>query len=174
MTRVLLLVVLVALLAGPAGAQQTAPAAPRGCTLATLADPPRQVLRCADGLSLTAEAGAAYRPVDRNRDGRPEAVELTDRAFLIDLPPGRARGRFQILAPHAIASVRGTVWAVDVTPRRSSVFVERGVVAVRRPGVPEVVLRAGDGVDVEEGATRLEVKSWSPQRAAALLARLGR
>ena len=131
MTRVLLLVILVALLAGPASAQQNAPAAPRGCTLATLADPPRQVLRCADGLTLTAEPGAAYRPVDRNRDGRPEAVELT-------------------------------------------VFVERGVVAVRRPGVPEVVLRAGDGVDVAEGATRLEVKRWSPQRAAALLAGLGR
>jgi ferric-dicitrate binding protein FerR (iron transport regulator) len=143
-----------------------------GCTLTTLSDPSREVLHCADGLTISAERGAAYRLVDRNRDGRPEAVELTDRAILIDKPSGRRGGGFQILTPHAIASVRGTQWAVDVGATRTSVFVERGVVGVRKPGLREVALRAGEGVDVDEGATSLEVKTWAPARAAALLARL--
>ena len=143
-----------------------------GCTTTTLSDPPRQVLRCADGLTVSAESGAAYRLRDANRDGRPEAIELTDKALLIDLPAKPRRGGFQILTPHAIASVRGTVWAVDVSATRTSVFVEQGVVRVRQPRVGAVNLRAGEGVDVDAGARALQVKRWSPQRASALLARL--
>jgi len=143
-----------------------------GCTLTTLSDPSREVLHCADGLTISAERGAAYRLIDRNRDGRPEAVELTDKAILVDKPPGRGRGGFQILTPHAIASVRGTQWAVDVGATRTSVFVERGLVGVRTPGLRAVTLGAGEGVDVDDGATSLAVKTWAPARATALLARL--
>lgn len=163
-----LAVVLVVAVAGCSAAS----AQEAGCTTTTLSNPPRQVLRCADGLTVNAELGAAYRLRDGNLDGRPEAIEVTDKALLIDLPPGRRRGGFQILTPHAIASVRGTVWAVDVSGMRTSVFVEQGVVRVSRRRAGAVNLGAGDGVDVDAGARALEVKRWSPQRASALLARL--
>jgi ferric-dicitrate binding protein FerR (iron transport regulator) len=144
-----------------------------GCAVRTLADPPpRQVLSCADGLTITAESTTAYSLIDRNRDGRPEGAELTGRALLVDGPP--RRGGFQILTPHAIAAVRGTVWAIDVTAERTSVFVREGVVAVRRPQGRAVTLRAGDGVDVDAGEGPLEVRQWGQARAAALLARFGR
>jgi hypothetical protein len=156
----------------PGGAQaQTA-----GCTTATLTDPPGDLLTCSDGLVVRSEAGSLYRLVDRNRDGRPEQAELTGRGLLIEVAPGPGRrSQFQIRTPHAIASVRGTIWAVDVTATRTSVFVQRGVVAVTRPGSrAAATLRAGDGVDVESTGAALEVKRWAPQRAAALLARFGR
>jgi hypothetical protein len=150
----------------PAAAQVT------GCAMTTYTDPPREVLRCPGGLSITAERGSDYRLIDRNRDGRPEAAELKSRGLLIESRPGR--GGFQILTPHAIATVRGTTWAVDVAEARTSVFVREGVVGVARPGTPGgVSLRAGDGVDVGL-AGPLEVKRWSAERAAHLLARFGR
>jgi ferric-dicitrate binding protein FerR (iron transport regulator) len=97
---------------------------------------------------------------------------LESRGLLIESPP--RRGMFQILTPHAIATVRGTVWAVDVSPARSSVFVREGAVDVRRRhGEETVTLRGGDGVDVDD-VTGLEVKRWSAERAARLLARFGR
>jgi ferric-dicitrate binding protein FerR (iron transport regulator) len=156
-----------ALLSGDVTAQTSA------CRLTALANPPRQVLRCPDGLALTAEQGAAYQVLDQDRDGRPEAARLNGGALLVETPPGR-RPAFQILTPHAIASVRGTTWATEVAGARTSVFVLDGAVAVARSAAPErVLLRPGQGVDVEP-ATRLEVKRWSPGRAGALLARLGR
>src|SRR5215204_4369621 len=39
--------------------------------------------------------------------------------------PGRRSG-FQVLTPHAIASVRGTIYAVDVSAGQTSVFVAQG------------------------------------------------
>jgi hypothetical protein len=167
---------LAALLACALGAGlSSASAQSAGCRVVTYTDPPREELQCADGLILSAERGAQYDAVDGNRDGRPEAADLNGRGLLIELPPGRRRGGFQIRTPHAIASVRGTIWAVDVGPSRTSVFVQRGTVAVsRRAGGAGVTLRAGDGVDVEAGTNALEVKRWSPQRAAQLLARFGR
>lgn len=160
-----LLAALALALPGAAGAQTM------GCTARTLSDPPRQVLDCADGLTMSAEQGAGVTLFDRNGDGKPDGVELSGKALLIDLPPGRGKG-FQILTPHAIASVRGTRWAVDVGSARTSVFVERGAVAVARPRGQGVVLRPGDGVDVDAGGAPLTVKRWAPARAAALLARL--
>ncbi|KAB1072436.1 FecR domain-containing protein [Methylobacterium planeticum] len=144
----------------------------RGCTVTPYTDPPRQVLSCADGLTVSAETGTAYKLVDRNHDGRPESAEVTSRGLLIDVPP--RRGGFQILTPHAVASVRGTVWAVDVSAQKTAVFVRAGSVAVARPGGPAVTLRAGEGVDVEAGGNSLHVQRWSPERAAGLLARFGR
>jgi hypothetical protein len=154
---------------GAAGAQA------QGCTVTALNDPPREVLTCRGGLTLTAEKGTAYRLVDRNKDGTPEGAELTDKGLLVEVPPGGTRTRFQIRTPHAIASVRGTIWATDVTAARTSVFVARGAVAVRPPASRRAAtLQAGEGVDVEADTTNPEVKRWGAQRAAALLARFGR
>lgn len=144
----------------------------RGCTITPYTDPPRQVLACPDGFTLSAENASTYRLIDRNRDGRPEAADLNGRGLLVDAPP--RQGSFQVRTPHAIASVRGTTWAVDVTPGRTSVFVQAGEVSVSRLSGPGVVLRAGDGVDVDAGTAPLEVKRWSRERAAGLLARFGR
>lgn len=152
----------------PVAAAQTA-----RCTTTAYTDPPRQVLRCADGLTIHAERNADYRLVDDDGDGQPEAAELNGRALLIEFPAGR-RGRFQILTPHAIAAVRGTIWAVDVGASRSSIFVERGAVAVSRRGGVSVVLNAGEGVDVEAGQSPLKVNRWGTRRVLALKARFGR
>lgn len=155
----------------------TAPASAQSprCAVTTFTDPPRQVLSCADGLTITAEKAADYRLVDSDGDGRPEAAELNGRALLIEFQSDARRGRFQILTPHAIASVRGTMFAVDVGPSRTSVFVKRGGVAVSRRGERgSVSLGAGDGVDVDAGQSGLKVNRWSAERAYHLMARFGR
>jgi ferric-dicitrate binding protein FerR (iron transport regulator) len=157
----------IGLSAGPAGAQT------RGCTITTYTDPPRETLTCPDGLTISTEAGAGYRLSDRNGDGLVDTVQLTAKGVLVDVPP-RRRGGFQVQTPHAIAAVRGTVWAVEVTPERSSIFVRTGSVSVNRPGGPAVILRDGDGVDVEAGSEPLRVNRWGAARAALFLARFGR
>jgi ferric-dicitrate binding protein FerR (iron transport regulator) len=69
--------------------------------------------------------------------------------------------------------VRGTKWAVDAVENKTSVFVANGSVAVsRRSGGSTVILKPGEGVDVE-AAGPLTVKRWAPARIAALMARLG-
>jgi ferric-dicitrate binding protein FerR (iron transport regulator) len=167
---VLLCTLLHSLLSGTALAQGI------GCVLQTTAGSQRQILRCRDGLTIEAEAGAAYNLVDRNRDSQPDAVNLQDRAILIDAPPRSARKGFQIMTPQAIAAVRGTQWAVDVSGTRTSVFVVTGRVAVRRVSgnIRGVSLGPGEGVDVEAGRSPLVVRRWPAPRVAALLARLGR
>jgi len=147
-----------------------------GCMLQTAAGGQRQILRCRDGLTIEAEAGAAYNLVDRNRDSQPDAVNLQGRAIFIDAPARSARQGFQITTPQAIAAVRGTQWAVDVSGARTSVFVVTGRVAVRRVAgnTRSVSLGPGEGVDVEAGTSPLIVRRWPAARAAALLARLGR
>lgn len=146
-----------------------------GCTTTARTDPPHEVIECADGLRILAEKGATYTLVDRDKDRRPDAIELKGRGLLIEVSP-RRRGGFQILTPHAVASVRGTTWAVDVTGAGTSVLVEAGSVGVSRiePTGGAVVLKAGDGVDVEPGSAPLAVKSWSRERRLHLLARFGR
>ena len=145
------------------------------CDITTYTDPPREELSCPGGLKVVSEKASDYQLVDRNRNGIPEAIDLRARAILVDLPGRRARRDFQILTPHAIAAVRGTVWAVDVSATRTSVFVREGTVAVARPGDRHgVILGPGEGVDVEAGATALVVRRWPMERVAHLLARFGR
>jgi ferric-dicitrate binding protein FerR (iron transport regulator) len=99
------------------------------------------------------------------------AIQLKSRAILVELTRQR---RFQILTPHAIASVRGTIFAVDVTPAQTSVLVANGRTQVTRRGQAEAVsLGQGEGVDVTPGSP-LVVRRWPQQRAAALLGRFGR
>jgi ferric-dicitrate binding protein FerR (iron transport regulator) len=147
-----------------------------GCVLQAASSPQRQILRCHDGLTIEAEAGAAYDLVDRNQDAQPDAVNLQGRAIFIDAPAKSVRQGFQIMTPQAIAAVRGTQWAVDVSGTRTSVFVVTGRVAVRRisGNTRGVSLGPGEGVDVEAGTAPLVVRRWPAPRAAALLARLGR
>ncbi len=144
-----------------------------GCTMERLAGTSRQIMHC-DGTTITAEGGARFNVIDRNRDGRPDAVSLRNKAVLVDVDSAKRRGGFEVVTPQAIAAVRGTRWAVDVKNGTTSVFVVRGRVAVGRPSSGRrVVLSVGEGVDVARGSEPLTVRRWPPARAAALLARLG-
>jgi hypothetical protein len=145
-----------------------------GCTLDRVAWTFRQILRCQDGLTIVAETGAQFTLADRDRDGNVDSATLRLKALLIEDPAGKAKVRFQVITPQAIAAVRGTKWAVDVEQSKSSVFVVTGRVAVRRPGANTgVTLGPGEGVDVEEGSGPLTVRRWPAERVSALMARLG-
>ena len=156
------------LLAGPALAQQ----AILGCTSAPTAQG-TQTLHCPTAITIVAESGAKFELGDRNRDGRVDSVELSNKALLLEVPKKPGRTRFNVVTPQAIAAVRGTKWAVDAEGAKTSVFVVNGRVNVARPGGRgSVVLGAGDGVDVEPSGD-LIVKRWPPARVTALMARLG-
>lgn len=131
-----------------------------------------QTVHCDGGITIIAENGAHY-TLHRGRSGRVDAVELDGKALLIEVPPKSGGNTFRVITPQAIAAVRGTKWAVDVSGDKSSVFVVNGRVGViRRAGGRGVTLRPGEGVDVEPGVP-LTVKRWAPPRVSALLARLG-
>jgi ferric-dicitrate binding protein FerR (iron transport regulator) len=145
-----------------------------GCTLQQVGGTQRQILHCGDGIAITAEAGARYQLIDRNRDGAVDKVSLSGKAILLDVDSARVEGGFQVVTPQAIAAVRGTRWAVDVQGGKTSVLVLRGRVAVSRPNTSAgVVLGQGQGVDVDGGAALLVVKTWPKARVSALMARLG-
>ena len=134
-----------------------------------------QTLKCDTAITIVTEDGAKFELRDRNRDGRVDSVELSNKALLIEVPKKPGGNRFNVVTPQAIAAVRGTKWAVDASGGKTSVFVVDGSVNVARPagGGGGVVLKPGDGVDVEPTGT-LIVKRWPPARVAALMARLGR
>jgi hypothetical protein len=101
---------LLCLLAGvvPAAAQSGA------CTLTPdKRNPNDKILRCGTELTITPAPGTVYRPGPAGADGLPTSVQLDKGALLIEFNPKR-RHEFQILTPQAIASVRGTKWAIDV------------------------------------------------------------
>jgi len=157
------------LLTGPTAAQTVANA---GCTPSAAGAGTRS-WRCDNGITIVAENGARFELKDANRDGHIDAVELSSKALLIEVPKKSGGNRFRVLTPQAIAAVRGTRWAVDVAETKTSVFVAGGQVGVsRRTGGNAVVLGAGEGVDVEATGT-LEVKRWGQPRIDALMARLG-
>ncbi len=155
------------------GSQSGAAQAQSGCVLDQVGGTGRQVIRCGNGVTVTAEKGARYDLLDRNRDGSVDGVRVSSKAVLVDVPPGSVKA-FQVVAPQAIAAVRGTRWAVDVAAGKTSVFVVRGSVAVNRTrGGSGVTLGPGEGVDVTAGSQPLEVRRWPARRARALLSRLG-
>ena len=147
-------------------------AQPAGCAISRDAGA-RQTLSCPGGVKVTAEAGASFQLSDRNRDGSPDSASVRRKAILVDVDGSQHAGGFQVVTPQAIAAVRGTQWAVDVAGGKTSVFVVRGSVAVRRPAGEPVVLSPGEGVDVSSGTESLVVRRWPAPRVAALLARLG-
>lgn len=134
---------------------------------------PAITLDCGFGLKITVERTARYAVVDGDKDGRADGLNLSRGAALVSLAPGGGRG-FQILTPRAVASVRGTEWAVDAGAEATSVLVLSGAVAVTpRGGGTGVVLRAGEGADVR-GPGDVTAIRWGRARVAALLARFGR
>lgn len=167
--RALLIAMIVtgAVLSGVAsGAAQTLP----GCEARRAGDPPRTVVDCG-GTLIEWEAAAAMGIVP-DRDGSGGTVRLERGAVLVRADPGGPD--FQIRTPHAIASVRGTLFAVDVTAKGTAVFAEEGAVRVRQIGtIASVTLTAGQGVDVAPGRP-LVVRRWGAARVEALLARFGR
>jgi ferric-dicitrate binding protein FerR (iron transport regulator) len=135
-------------------------------------NPNEQVLRCGEELTVRPASGTVYHPVAGKPGQLPASVQLDGGALLIKFHPTAQPGDFQILTPQAIASVRGTTWAVEVKPGLTSVFVEAGAVAVTRTkAAATVVLRQGQGVDVDSRGGPLQVKRWKPARVKALLAR---
>lgn len=143
-----------------------------GCTATNLGDPPRIVYQCAGGVTLEAEAATILGIVESGNNDRPSEAEISSDGVLIEVAPGS--GPFQIRTPHAIAAVRGTVYAVDVHDGKTAVFVSRGEVVVSRPdGSEPVVLTGGDGTDVAPGEP-ITVRQWPMERVNAFLSRFGR
>jgi hypothetical protein len=150
-------------------------------------NPNDQVLRCGSELTITPAPGTIYRPAAAGEDGLPASVQLDSGALLIEFHSKRRR-EFQILTPQAIASVRGTKWAMEVKPGQTSTLVLLGQVTVaRKDAAEEVVVGPGQGVDVSNGdagktvrsmngsakPAPIGVKKWAPDRVKALLARFG-
>jgi hypothetical protein len=113
-------------------------------------------------------------------------VRLDSGALLIEFNSKR-RHEFQILTPQAIASVRGTKWAMEVKPGQTSTLVLLGQVTVARKDAAEtVVVGPGQGVDLSGAEGRdpttrslntgvkpppIEVQRWAPERVKSLLSR---
>ena len=94
--------------------------------------------------------------------------------MLIEFQPSLWRRDFQILTPLAVAAVRGTKWAVDVTKARTSVLVLYGAVGVTNRRLNQyVILSEGEGVDITPADTSTVQKPWGEARKRALLARFG-
>lgn len=169
-TRILLCCMVLAIGFDPAPGSAQA----LGCKLTTRPGPPAiEILTC-DGLKIEAETATDVKVSNGAGGPSPDSARVQGGAALVTVTPGR-RTPFQILTPRAIASVRGTRYAVDDAPDKTSVFVERGTVQVARAsGGSAVTLRAGDGVDVREGADALSVQRWSRVRVRGLMARFGR
>jgi hypothetical protein len=137
--------------------------------------PDDRILRCGGTLTVQPAPGTLYRPLDVGPDGPPAAVQLDSGALIIEFHPAGNRPGFQIQTPQAIASVRGTEWAVEVQSGRSSILVLTGTVRVARTiRAAAVTLRGGQGVDVTDARGPLKVTTWPPDRVRALLARFGR
>jgi len=146
-----------------------------GCVLVSdNRNPSEKILRCGSGLSIRNAPGTRYRLPDQAGQRQPTEVQLDSGALMLEFTPSKNRRTFQILTPHAIAAVRGTRWAVEVTSDRTSTLVISGKVEVaRRSGRRRALLHAGEGADVTAGAGPIVVKRWAKERVDALLARFG-
>ena len=99
---------------------------------------------------------------------------LDSGALLIEFHPARPQEKFQILTPLAIAAVRGTKWAMEVVPARTSTLVLSGAAAVTNRRLNHfVVLTEGQGVDITPADTAMVQKRWGEARVRALLSRFG-
>jgi len=102
----------------------------------------------------------------------------------VSVGTGVAWQSFQVQGGTAVASVRGTEWAMQEDDAGSAVFVIEGSVEVRPrltstggnevpPGPPpQVVLQAGEGTDVALNAAPTPPKAWGAARRDRLLALL--
>jgi ferric-dicitrate binding protein FerR (iron transport regulator) len=136
-------------------------------------NPTEKTLQCGQELTVKPAAGTRYRPLYKKGEPLPVGIQLNDGALLIEYHPVR-ESKFQILTPLAIAAVRGTKWAMEVSAKRTSTLVLQGSVAVTNRRLNQyVVLTEGQGVDVSEGDTAMVQKEWKQARVQALLARFG-
>jgi len=135
-------------------------------------NPTNRVLRCGRTLTIQPAPGTVY---VTGGDGPLSSVQFGSGALLIDFHGSKTQRDFQVMTPEAIASVRGTRWAMEVKPGLTSALGLKGAVQVRRANnsADVVVLRQGEGVDVSPTGEPLRVKRWAPQRVQALLARFG-
>jgi len=86
-----------------------------------------QKARCDNGITIVAENGARFELKDANRDGYFDAIGLSRKALLVEMP--KKHGAFKVLSPQAIDAVRGTRRLVDAADAKTSVFVAEGVTA---------------------------------------------
>jgi hypothetical protein len=138
--------------------------------------PSEKILQCggAEGLTVRAAPGTRYRTLYTKGDPVPAAIRLDDGALLIEFQRSLWRQDFQILTPLAIAAVRGTKWAVEVTRARTSVLVLSDAVGVTNRRLNQyVILTEGEGVDITPADTSTVQKTWGAARVRALLARFG-
>lgn len=164
---------------GPAAGQTV-------CRLeATPGQPDRQVLQCGDTVQVEGAPGARFQPVNRDSDPLPEAVEVEEGRIL-----ARVHGRnpatsvgtqrpppfeFQIRTPHAVASVRGTVWAVGVEGARTSIYVKDGSVRIERTlDDNAATMVCNEGVDIAAGERgELVPHEWARSRSDLFLEPFG-
>ncbi len=136
--------------------------------------PSEKMLRCGENLTVRAASGARYQPLYKKGDPLPVGIRLNEGALLIEFHPARPKEKFQILTPLAIAAVRGTKWAMDVTKAQTSTLVLNGAVAVTNRRLNKfVVLTEGQGVDITPTDTSVVQKTWGEARVRALLSRFG-
>jgi hypothetical protein len=137
-------------------------------------DPSEKILQCGQELTVRPAHGTSFRPIYKTGQQFPAAIRLDNGALLIEFHPDRQPIEFQILTPLAIAAVRGTKWAMEVSAKRTSTVVLEGAVAVTSRRLNQyVVLTEGRGVDISEGDTSLRQKQWGEARVRALLSRFG-
>jgi ferric-dicitrate binding protein FerR (iron transport regulator) len=126
-------------------------------------------------LTVQAAEGTVWHVIGGGRGATPDALCLDDGALLLELAPRAPGTSFQILTPHAVAAVRGTRWAMEVTAGRTSTLVLAGTVLVARPGARMgLPVMAGQGIDLANDSAPPVVKIWGEARIKALLARFGR
>jgi FecR protein len=136
--------------------------------------PSEKMLQCGETLTVRPAQGARYQPLYKKGNPLPVGIRLNDGALLIEYHPSSPQDRFQILTPLAIAAVRGTKWAMDVTKAQTSTLVLTGAVAVTNRRLNEyVVLTEGQGVDITPADTTIVEKQWGEARVRALLSRFG-
>jgi hypothetical protein len=160
----------VAAIAGPLPAQAAGACAlvPNGRL------PSGKILQCGQTLTVRPAPGATYQPLYKKGDPLPVAIRLNDGALLIEYHQASSKEKFQILTPLAIAAVRGTKWAMDVTKAQTSTLVVRGTVAVTNRRLNQfVVLTEGQGVDITPADTSMVTRTWGDERVRELLSRFG-
>ena len=92
--------------------------------------PSEKMLQCGRRPDGSGRSRRSLSPLYKKGDPLPVGIRLNDGALLIEYHPARPQEKFQILTPLAIAAVRGTKWAMDVTKARTSTLVLDGAVAV--------------------------------------------